>query len=317
MMCAVKLENLDAYASGDIADEDIIYIEEDDAEGKYVGTEVLIELNADGTVKSFGPSGKSVVGQLSITKEGDKFTVKIGNKVFLDKVDATAKMTTKAYDSVTASAYYVSSATKKSVFAYNSGENLDLQLCFGNDTRDVTTVGIFYDEFYNVNYEGGVDGYDWDGDGKIDLVVVNRPQTGKVTADSNGTSVSVGFLGDNHSYCGCGGWHTQTSYATEDTYLKDDIVFVYEDYKTGTFTIVKPETVTGKLNKVNVAQGKVYIGDKTYALNNTGDLPYVNGKQVTQYETDAQKAAWEAAVTKEITVMVDKLGNILWASLPA
>ena len=316
-MVAVKLENIAAYAAGELDDEDIVYIEEDDTEGKYVGTQVLIDLNADGTVKSFKSSGKSVVGRLTITKSGDKYTVKIGDKTYLNGVAANTKFTTKAYDSVTASAHYACKATMKVVFTYCSGENLDLQILFGDDTRDTIEVGLFYDEIYNFNQEGYVDGYDWDGDGKIDLVVVNRPQTGKATQDSTGTSVLVGFLGDNHSYCGCGGWHTNTTYATEDTYLKNDILFVYEDYKTGTFTIVKPETVTGKLNKVNVAQGKVYIGDKTYALNNAGDLPYVNGKQLTMYETETYKAQWEAAVTKEITVMVDKLGNIVWASLPA
>ncbi|MBR3866129.1 MAG: hypothetical protein IKM67_05405, partial [Clostridia bacterium] len=317
MMCAVKIENIEAYASGEIADEDIIYIEQDDKDGSWVGTEVIIELNADGTVKSMKASGKSVVGKLTITKEGDKFTVKIGDKVMLDKVAASTKMTEKAYDSVSASGYYVSSATKKSFFAFNSSENMDLQLCFGNDTRDITEVGLFYDEFYNINYEGYVDGYDWNGDGKIDLVVVNRPQTGKVTADSTGTAVTFGVLGDNHSYCGCGGWHTQTTVTSDLAVVKDDIVFVYEDYKTGTYTVVKPEVIKAKLNKVDIAQGKIWVGDKTYNLYNAGDLPYLNSKVVTQYETDAQKARWEGAVTKEISFCVDALGNVIWADLPA
>ena len=263
---AVKLDKLDAYASGDIEDEEMIFIEQDDVDGKLVGTEIEIEFNADKTVKGFKATGKSVVGELTITKEGDKFTAKIGDKVFLDKADANAKLATKAFDSILASGYYVSSATKKSVFAANSAENIDLQVVFGNESRDVTTVGIFYDEFYNFNYEGGVDGYDWDGDGKLDLVVVNRPHTVKATADSDGTSAAFGVLGDNHSYCGCGGWHTQTTVSTGTIaagIVKNDILFVYEDYKTGSYNVTKPEVIKAKLESIDIAAGKATIGGKT------------------------------------------------------
>ena len=315
---AVKIDKLDAYASGDIAEEEMIFIEQDDTDGKFVGTEIEIEFNADKTVKSFKATGKSVVGELTITKEGDKYTAKIGDKVFLDKADASAKLATKAFDSILASGYYVSSATKKSVFASNSAENIDLQVLFGNDERDITTVGLFYDEVYNFNYEGGVDGYDWDGDGKLDLVVVNRPHTVKATADSDGTSVSFGVLGDNHSYCGCGGWHTQTTVSTGTIaagIVKNDILFVYEDYKIGSYNVTKPEVIKAKLESVDIAGGKATIGGKTYNLYNAGDLPYLNSKPVTQYETEAQSALWNNSVGVEVSVVVDKLGNIVWAAV--
>ena len=315
---AVKIDKLDAYASGDIAEEEMIFIEQDDADGKLVGTEIEIEFNADKTVKGFKATGKSVVGELTITKEGDKYTAKIGDKVFLDKADASAKLATKAFDSILASGYYVSSATKKSVFASNSAENIDLQVVFGNDERDITTVGLFYDEVYNFNYEGGVDGYDWDGDGKLDLVVVNRPHTVKATADSDGTSVSFGVLGDNHSYCGCGGWHTQTTVSTGTIaagIVTNDILFVYEDYKIGTYNVTKPEVIKAKLESVDIAGGKATIGGKTYNLYNAGDLPYLNSRPVTQYETEAQSALWNNSVGVEVSVIVDKCNNIVWAAV--
>ncbi len=312
---AVKIDKLEAYAAGDLEDDDMIFIEQDDVDGKLVGTEINIVLNSDKTVKSFAPSGKSVVGELTITKSGDKFTAKIGDKVYLDGAAADAKLATKAFDSVSASGYYVSSATKKAVFAFESAENIDLQTVFGNDDRDVTEVGIFYDEFYNINYEGYVDGYDWDGDGKLDLVVVNRPHTVKATADSDGTSVSFGVLGDNHSYCGCGGWHTQSTVASDLAVVKNDILFVYEDYRIGTYNVIKPEVINAKLTAVDIANGKITVGDKTYNLDNSGDLPYLNSKPVTQYETDAQKAAWENSVGAEISFCVDKKDNVIWATL--
>ena len=50
----------------------MIFIEQDDVDGKLVGTEIEIEFNADKTVKGYKATGKSVVGELTITKEGDK-----------------------------------------------------------------------------------------------------------------------------------------------------------------------------------------------------------------------------------------------------
>lgn len=324
-LVAVKESDINAYATGEIADEDVVYIDINDTKGNLVGTQVIIDYDAaTSAVKSIYKTGKSVMGKLTVTKEGDKYTVKVDDKVYLDGVAATEKIADKVYDAISSSCYYVSSATKKAVFAFNSAELFDLSTLMSDDTHDITTVGMFYDELYNINYEGYFDAYDYNGDGKLDLIVVNRPVVGKVTGAegfNEDGSLSYGVLGDNHSYCNCGGWHTQSSVMAVEgnvlpvTAAKNDFVMIYEDYTTGAYTVINPKKVEGNLTKID--GNTVYIGTASYTVDNTGDLPYVNGKNVTQFETDEQQAVWKNAVGQAVTLYIDKLGNVVAATLPA
>lgn len=318
---AVKKDKVEAYGTGDLGDEDMIIIELKDEKGNFVGKEVLLQLNGTDVV-GIQYSGNSVVGALEITKDGDKFTAKIGDKVYLNGASATDKLATRAYDAVPVSAWYVSAKTMKAVFAYGTAHNFDLQLAFGNDERDVTQVGLFYDEFYNFNYEGDIDGYDWDGDGKLDLVMVNRPTTGKVYDDAAAESMIVAVAGDNKGYCGTRSYRTNSTLTAQNDEFpaalrKNEMIFIYEDYRIDKRTVVRLSPVRGVLNSVDIEGGKAVINGKEYNLDNSGELPYVNGLSVTKFNAGgADQEQWIASVQKGVTVYVDSLNNILAAVLP-
>lgn len=322
-MFAVKADKLDVYAKGEIEDEDLVIIEESDSEGKYVGTEILVDFNKDGSVKSFKPSGRSVVGKLTITKSGEKFTLKVADKTYLSNVDKSAKMATKVYDTTTANAWYVSKKAGKISYIDAKEVNLDMQLAYGNDTRDVTTIGLFYDEFYNINYEGEFDGYDWDGDGKLDLIVCNRPVASYIKSDATDTSVAFGIFSDNFNHSNVKTSQTGTPIALDGTNTapaglkKGDYVMVYEDYRTNKYTVITPVIVKGKLESIDLTAGKVAVAGKTYTILVQGEMHYTISKPISNFSRDTEQSQWNASVGKDVTLYIDKLGNVVAAVLPA
>lgn len=108
-------------------------------------------------------------------------------------------------------------------------------------------------------------------------------------------------FGDIHSYCGCGGWHTNTSYASDISAVKNDVVIVREDYKTGTYKVEKPEVVSGVLSAIDFDKKTLTIGGVEYGIACDGEGPYGMAVNKTRYE----EYNWASLIGTEITVRTD------------
>jgi hypothetical protein len=232
-------------------------------------------------------------------------------------------MATKVYDTTTANAWYVSKKAGKVTFIHAEAVNLDMQLAYGNETRDVTTVGLFYDEFYNINYEGYFDGYDWNGDGKLDLIVCNRPVAAHINTPPTAESAAFGVYTDNFNTSNVGTQHTNSTFMLDgkstapEGLVKGDKVMVYEDYRTNKYTMIVPTIAKGNLDSVDFNTGKVTVAGKTYTVLVQGEMHYTTTKAVSNFSREAEQGQWNAAIGKEVTLYVDKLGNVVAAVLPA
>jgi len=263
---AVKKSDIADYMAGKLDDSKTLSLAYADEKSELIGTEIYIEFDGD-KVKNIATPNLSVVGKLEITKSDGKYTVKVGNKTYLENADGSNILASKLYSYAYTSMAYFSAANKLRVFI-SPATFVDLNTIYSNAAHNVSEVENFYNEFYalrRTNHQ--VTGYDWDHDGKLDMVILNDGTTAKVE-DINDATIGLGVNGTNAGYCGHG-YCTHTTYKINDitlncTPIAADIVIAYGDYKTGQITVEALTEVVGILTAIDWNNGTCVIDGITY-----------------------------------------------------
>ena len=229
----------------------------------------------------------------------------MGNKIYFENADGSNILASKLYSYAYTSMAYFSAINKLRVFI-KPASFVDLNMIYSNAAHNVSEIGTFYNEFYalrRTNHQ--VTGYDWDHDGKLDMVILNDGTTAKVE-DINDATIGLGVNGTNAGYCGHG-YCTHTTYKINDitlncTPIAADIVMAYGDYKTGQITVEALTEVAGILTAIDWDKGTCVIDGITYEICIGGETPY--GYAANKYRW-ASKNLDEELLDNKIKVLTD------------
>ena len=318
-LIVIKLSDVAAYKAGTLDESKILLVPQEDEAGTWVGQEVTVEFNADKTPKAVKKTGKSVVGEVTISESNGKYTVKVGDTVYLNGADASAKLATSALEYLTHNNTYFVTRNKFRPFV-GQQVMVDLQVIFGNAEFDVTKVGNFYNEFINLNRNMvKVVGYDWDGDKALDAVVLNDATCVKVGAgalSANG-DLAIQICSSNMGYYKDGWWNGGTVNKanlvmdSSLTVAEGDYVMLMGDHMTQTTTVTLTGEVTGVLSAVDWEKKTITIGGTVYGMACDGEGPY--GYALNKTRWDWPDYNWASLLNTEITVRTD--GKYVCATL--
>ena len=308
-LIVVKLSDVAALKAGTLDESKMLLVPQEDNAGTWVGQEVTVEFNADGTPKAVKKTGKSVVGEVTISESNGKYTVKVGDTVYLNGADATAKLATSAMEYLVHNNTYFVTRNKIRPFV-GQQTIVDLQVIFGNAEFDVTEVGNFYNEFVNLNRNMiKIVGYDWDGDKVLDAVMLNDAtcvKVGEGAISANG-DLAIQICSSNMGFYRDTWWNGGT--VNKDNMVIDasltlaqgDFVMLMGDHMTQTTTVTLTETVTGVLSAIDWESKTLTLGGTVYGIACDGEGPYGMAINKTRYD----EYDWASLIGTEITVRTD------------
>ena len=288
----VAKKDIAAYVAGTVEAISVEYAEET---SELVGQEVAVVLKADGTLSSLVKTGKTVEGELTITKSGDKFTAKIGDKVYVDGKAAGTLISTDADFAVlkmntrNANVYSTHNSTRTSVLWTQGGVSKATMFDLGKmlnkagvyNVADVATLYNDYlstDRMYQKYY-----GYDFDGDGKLDRIVITEGFVGYIDSTNTSEDDKAGVYVRHYNTNGvcnhglCGGttygdaYHVVTGSGVANA---NDFVMVSGNFKTNMVEITVLQANVKKLVEVDYANNKFKFDDGSvygYATSSVAD----------------------------------------------